>query len=399
MHRKPAGAGHRWSVLRQLLPALAAVASGLLTGAMLFIGLSVTPWAQNLPPEEFNEWILSYGLAMQRVLLPMVSLSSLLALGALLVSRGYSAACRRRLLLAAACLVVTFAPAPGRIAPMGPAFAAPTVLSRRQETVVLGHEIGWHWLRVTLDLTAFLATLSALRLREKQRGEHAQRERMDRLKRFFSPQLAELIMRGGEDDPLLSHRCEVTVVFLDLRGFTAFAESTEPEEVMAVLHEYHAAIGPLVLRWGGTLERFTGDGMMIFFNDPVPVPNPSEHAVRMAVAMRARVETLQEGWQGRGIQLDVGVGIAQGYATLGAIGFDGRWDYGAIGTVTNTAARLCAEALPGQILVTTRVLTDVGDIAVVDAIGDLQLKGLSKPVPAFNVIGLRAPAGGVPERG
>jgi class 3 adenylate cyclase len=391
MRRALTAAGRRWSILRQLLPALAAVSSGLLTGAMLFIGLSVTPWARSLPPDEFNEWIWSYDLAMQRVLLPMVLVATLLALGALLVSRGYGAACRRRLLLAAVCLAATWAPDPGRIAPMGPAFAAPTVLSRRQETAVLGHEIGWHWLRVILDLTAFLATLSALRLREKQRGEHSQRERMDRLKRFFSPQLAELIIRGGEHDPLQSHRCEVTVVFLDLRGFTAFAEPAEPEEVMAVLHEYHAAIGPLVLEWGGTLERFTGDGMMIFFNDPVPVPNPSERAVRMAVAMRARVETLRAGWKERGgFDLDLGIGIAQGYATLGAIGFDGRWDYGAIGTVTNTAARLCAEALPGQILITTRVLTDVADIVETVAVGELALKGLSKPVPAFNVIGPRA---------
>jgi len=392
MRRLLAAAGRRSGVLRQLLPALAAVSSGLLTGAMLFVGLSVTPWARSLPPDEFNEWIWSYGLAMQRVLLPMVLLAVLLALGALLLSRGASATCRRRLLLAAACLAATSAPDPGRIAPMGPALAAPAVLSRREETAVLGHEIGWHWLRVALDLTAFLATLSALRLREKQRGEHAQRERLDRLKRFFSPQLAELIIRGGEDDPLQSHRCEVTVVFLDLRGFTAFAEPAEPEEVMAVLHEYHAAIGPLVLAWGGTLERFTGDGMMIFFNDPVPVPNPAERAVRMAVAMRARVEALHAGWQGRGYDLDLGIGIAQGYATLGAIGFDGRWDYGAIGTVTNTAARLCAEAPPGQILITTRVLTDVDAIVETAAVGELQLKGLSRPVPAFNVIGLRDPA-------
>ncbi len=163
----------------------------------------------------------------------------------------------------------------------------------------------------------------------------AQLERMGRLKRFFSPQLAELIVSGDAEDPLKSHRREITVVFLDLRGFTAFAETAEPEEVMGVLREYHAEMGRLVLEHEGTLERFTGDGMMIFFNDPVPVPNPAERAIRMALAMREQVTGLAQGWRKRGFDLDFGVGIAQGYATIGAIGFEGRWDYGAIGTVTN----------------------------------------------------------------
>jgi class 3 adenylate cyclase len=177
----------------------------------------------------------------------------------------------------------------------------------------------------------------------------------------------------------------VTVVFLDLRGFTAFAETTEPEEVMGVLREYHAEMGGLILEHEGTLERFTGDGMMIFFNDPVLVANPAERAVRMALAMRDRVAELIVKWRRRGFDLDFGVGIAQGYATIGAIGFEGRWDYGAIGIVTNLAARLCGEAKPGQILISQRVRGAVDDLIEVDPVGDLMLKGFLKPVPAFNV--------------
>ncbi len=217
----------------------------------------------------------------------------------------------------------------------------------------------------------------------------AQLERLERLKRFFSPHLAELIVSGGAEDPLRSHRREVTVVFLDLRGFTAFAETAEPEEVMGVLREYHAEMGRLILEHDGTLERFTGDGMMIFFNDPVPVPDAPQRAVRMAAAMRARVDELLVPWKKRGYELDFGVGIAQGYATIGAIGFEGRLDYGAIGTVTNLAARLCGEAKPRQILVSQRVLAAVEDLVEVEDLGGLTLKGFSRPVPAFNVAGLK----------
>jgi adenylate cyclase len=215
---------------------------------------------------------------------------------------------------------------------------------------------------------------------------------LDRLKRFFSPQLAEAIVAGGADDPLQSHRRQVTVVFLDLRGFTAFAETAEPEELMTVLREYHAEMGRLVLEHEGTLERFTGDGMMIFFNDPVPVPNPAERAIRMAVAMRERVNDLSAGWRKRGYDLALGVGIAEGYATIGAIGFEGRWDYGAIGTVTNLAARLCGEAKGGQVLVTSRVAAAVEDLIECEEVGALALKGLLKPVPAFSVLGLKSTA-------
>jgi class 3 adenylate cyclase len=217
-------------------------------------------------------------------------------------------------------------------------------------------------------------------------------ESLSRLKRFFSPQLAEAIVTGGADDPLKTHRREVTVVFLDLRGFTAFAETADPEEVMGVLREYHAAMGKLILAHEGTLERFTGDGMMIFFNDPVPVDDPAERAVRMAVAMRDQVAGLTGRWRKRGYDLGLGVGIAQGYATIGAIGFEGRWDYGAIGTVTNLAARLCGEARPGQILLSTRVASGVEDLVETEEIGALTLKGFARPVQAFDLLRLKPSA-------
>lgn len=226
-------------------------------------------------------------------------------------------------------------------------------------------------------------------LEQRVREQVEQLERLGRLKRFFSPQLAELILAGGAEDPLRTHRREITVVFLDLRGFTAFAETAEPEEVMGVLREYHAAMGALVLAHEGTLERFAGDGMMVFFNDPVPVDNPAERAVRMAVAMRARVAELSARWRKLGHDLELGVGIAQGYATIGAIGFEGRWDYGAVGTVTNLAARLCGEARPRQILVPPRVLAAVEELVEAEPVGELALKGFLRPVAAFNVVALR----------
>src|SRR2546428_83374 len=227
-------------------------------------------------------------------------------------------------------------------------------------------------------------------LEQRVADQLAELQRVGRLKRFFSPQLAELIVAGGAEDPLKTHRRDVTVVFLDLRGFTAFAETSEPEEVMGVLREYHTAMGRVIVEHEGTLERFTGDGMMIFFNDPVPVLDAPERAVRMAVAMRERVDELLVTWRKRGYDLDFGVGIAQGYATIGAIGFEGRMDYGAIGTVTNMAARLCGEAQPRQVLVTQRVLGAVEALVEAEELGGLTLKGISKPVPAFNLLRLRA---------
>jgi class 3 adenylate cyclase len=227
-------------------------------------------------------------------------------------------------------------------------------------------------------------------LEQRVAEQVAELERVSRLKRFFSPDLAELIVAGGaEHDPLRSHRREISVVFLDLRGFTAFAEISEPEEVTAVLREYHAAMGQLILEHKGTLERFTGDGMMVFFNDPVPVHDPEQRAIRMALAMRERARQLGAGWSRRGWQLDFGAGIANGYATIGAIGFEGRWDYAAIGSVTNLAFRLCAEAPPGQILVSQRVLAAVDQLVVAEPLGPLELKGFHRPLPAYRLIMLR----------
>ena len=217
----------------------------------------------------------------------------------------------------------------------------------------------------------------------------AELEQVGKLRRFFSPQLAKAILSGGTDDPMQSHRRDITVVFCDLRGFTAFAEITEPEEVMCVLREYHAAAGALVLEYEGTLERFTGDGMMVFFNDPVRVPDAPERAVRMALAIRDRVCELSRGWAARGFDLRHGIGIAQGYATLGAIGFEGRWDYGAIGTVTNLAARLCAEAADDQVLVAQRVASSVSGLVEVEASQALSLRGFHRPVPACAVRALK----------
>ena len=228
------------------------------------------------------------------------------------------------------------------------------------------------------------------KLAQRVGDQVAQLENLGRLKRFFSPQLAELILAGGADDPLKSHRREVAVVFLDLRGFTAFAETNEPEEIMGVLREYHSEMGQVILAHEGTLERFAGDGMMVFFNDPVPVPDAAARAVRMSVSMHERLAPVTEKWRKRGFDLGFGAGIAQGFATIGAVGFEGRWDYGAIGTVTNLAARLCGEAKPGQTLISQRVLASVEDLAETEPVGELLLKGFLKPVPAYNVIRLTA---------
>jgi adenylate cyclase len=210
-------------------------------------------------------------------------------------------------------------------------------------------------------------------------------QRMNRLRRFLSPQVAELVINSGDDSVLGSHRREIVVVFCDLRGFTAFAESSEPEEVMGVLSEYHAALGELIFRYEGTLERFTGDGLMVFFNDPIPLDDPAQRAVEMALAMRDRVEKLIEGWSRLGHDLGFGVGVAQGFASLGRIGYEGRFDYAAIGTVTNLAARLCGEADAGQVLVSQRVFSAVEDVAVGESVGALKLKGFSRPIRAFGV--------------
>ena len=225
-------------------------------------------------------------------------------------------------------------------------------------------------------------------LETRVESQVSQIERMGRLRRFLSPQLAELIVDSGDDSFLESHRREIVVVFCDLRGFTTFAEASEPEEVMGVLKDYHGALGDLIFRFEGTLERFAGDGLMVFFNDPVRCEDGPLRAIRMSIAMRTRVQALAEGWARQGHDLAMGIGIAQGYATLGKIGFDARVDYAAIGTVTNLASRLCSDARPWEILVTERVFASAGPSVVGEDAGARELRGFSKRVHAFNVLGL-----------
>jgi class 3 adenylate cyclase len=209
--------------------------------------------------------------------------------------------------------------------------------------------------------------------------------RVGRLKRFLAPQLAEMIVSQGDEKILESHRREIVVVFCDLRGYTAFTETAEPEEVLKFLREYHGALGPLVSQFEGTLDQFSGDGIMVFFNDPVPCPDPAERAVKMAMAMREEAGKLIAAWRRHGCELGFGAGIAQGYATLGQIGFSERSGYTAIGTVCNLAARLCAEAKDGQILVSSHIAEAVEAVAKLEDLGNLELKGLRRPVAAFNV--------------
>ena len=216
----------------------------------------------------------------------------------------------------------------------------------------------------------------------------AQIERLSRLRRFLSPQLAALFVDSGDESFLESHRREIVVLFCDLRGFTPFAEASEPEEVMGVLKQYHEALGDLIFRFEGTLERFAGDGLMVFFNDPVRVDDAPLRAIRMGIAMRTRVKALAEAWSRQGHDLALGIGIAQGYATLGKVGFDGRLDYAAIGTVTNLASRLCDDASPWQILVTERVVSAAGSAVVADDAGTRELRGLSRSVHAYDVKGV-----------
>ena len=221
------------------------------------------------------------------------------------------------------------------------------------------------------------------RVRSLLRIKGLQDERLARLKSFFSPQLAEAIAAGRGDELLKTHRREITVEFFDLRGFTAFTEAAEPEEVMELLRAFHAALGKLVLAEQGTLERFAGDSVMVFFNDPLPVEKPAEHAVRTALATLEAFQPIAAHWKKRGHELGLGVGIAQGYATLGAIGFEGRQDYAAIGNVTNLAARLCAEAKGGQVLACRKTMAALEGSFAFDSVGPLTLKGFEKPVPVF----------------
>jgi class 3 adenylate cyclase len=215
-------------------------------------------------------------------------------------------------------------------------------------------------------------------------------ERMGRLRRFLPPQVADLIVASGTEKQLESHRREITALFCDLRGFTGFSESSDPEDVMALLREYHAAIGGIINKYGGTLERYAGDGVMVVFNDPIPVDNPALQAVLMAIEMRAAIGALIEKWRKLGHDIGFGIGIAHGFATLGTIGFEGRFDYAAIGTVSNVASRLCDEAKPGQILISPRVLMAVEKDITVELVGDFTLKGIRRPLTAYNVLDSKA---------
>ncbi|HEY2831132.1 MAG TPA: response regulator [Sporichthyaceae bacterium] len=218
-------------------------------------------------------------------------------------------------------------------------------------------------------------------------------ERLGRLRRYLSPQVAELLVSSADDTVTRSPRREVAVLFCDLRGFTAFSEQSEPEEVMAVLAEFHEAVGPVINSFGATVGFFAGDGLMVFFNDPLPCPNPSEAAVRLALAMREATAELVRSWDRLGRELGFGVGIAFGFATLGEVGFDGRYDYTVVGNVANLAARLCDEAAAGEILVSGRVQLAVGSLARTEPAGDFTLRGFQRPVPAHRVTGLTEPEG------
>ena len=270
---------------------------------------------------------------------------------------------------------------------------SPAIVKARVRTHLLLSRQRRQLQRAVHQLEAQAGELAAWNLLLEQRvaEQVTQVNKLQRLRRYFSPSVADLILGGASDDPLRHHRTEIVVAFLDLRGFTAFTESSDPEEVMGVLGEFHAAMGAVIVAHNGTLERFAGDGLMVFINDPMPVPEPALAGVRMALEMRERFDVLLQSWTRRGYTLEMGIGIAQGFATIGAIGFEGRRDYGAIGNVTNLAARLCGEARGGQTLVSQKVFSQVAALVRCEAIGELQLKGFARPVPAFNVLG-RQPA-------
>jgi adenylate cyclase len=241
---------------------------------------------------------------------------------------------------------------------------------------------------IAIENTRLLNDLNKLNQQLEQRvaDQVSEIERMGRLRRFLPPQVADLIVASGTEKQLESHRREITALFCDLRGFTGFSESSDPEDVMALLREYHAAIGGIINKYGGTLERYAGDGVMVVFNDPIPVDSPALQAVLMAIDMRAAIGGLIEKWRKLGHDIGFGIGIAHGFATLGTIGFEGRFDYAAIGTVSNVASRLCDEAKPGQILISPRVLMAVADAISVEPVGEFKLKGISRPLATYNVL-------------
>ena len=222
-------------------------------------------------------------------------------------------------------------------------------------------------------------------LADKVKQQVDELQRMNRLKRYLSPQIAETIL-ADDENLFKTHRREITSVFLDLRGFTPFSDSAEPEEVMEVLHSYHAEMGKLIFKFEGTLERFVGDGIVIIFNDPIRCDDHCQKAVRMALEMRDRVKELRVAWSKQGYDLDLGVGLAAGYATLGTVGFEGRMDYGTVGNLPNLAARLCAEAKGGQILTDQKTMSKIEDLFESESLAELQLKGISRPVVAYNIV-------------
>ena len=229
-------------------------------------------------------------------------------------------------------------------------------------------------------------------LKQRVTDQVGEIERMSRLRRFLPPQVADLIVASGSEKQLESHRREITALFCDLRGFTGFTESADAEDVMALLRDYHAAIGEIIIKYNGTLERYAGDGVMVVFNDPVPVENPALQAVLMALEVRNAIGALTDTWRRWGHDIGFGIGIAHGFATLGTIGFEGRFDYAAIGTVSNVASRLCDEAKPGQILISPRVLTKVENAVTVEPVGEFELKGIRRPLAAYNVVAV-SPSG------
>ena len=241
---------------------------------------------------------------------------------------------------------------------------------------------------IAIENTRLLNELNDLNRKLEQRvaDQVDEIERTSRLRRFLPPQVADLIVASGTEKELESHRREITALFCDLRGFTGFSESSDPEDVMALLRDYHAAIGEIIIKYSGTLERYAGDGVMVIFNDPVPVPDPALRAVKMALDMRVTIGALIENWRRLGHDLGFGIGIAHGFATLGTIGFEGRFDYAAIGTVSNVASRLCDEAKPGQILISPRVLMAVEKDVTVEPVGEFALKGIRRPMAAHNVL-------------
>ncbi|MFH1722264.1 MAG: adenylate/guanylate cyclase domain-containing protein, partial [Candidatus Altiarchaeota archaeon] len=226
-------------------------------------------------------------------------------------------------------------------------------------------------------------------LEDKVQKQVNELERAGRIKRFLSPQVAEAVLNSDSIDPFQTHRREVTVVFIDLRGFTIFSDSHEPEEVMQFLRKYHEEVGNFIFKYEGTLEHFAGDGIMVFFNDPLPREDHTELAVRMGIDVQARINALRPEWYRKGYELDVGIGIATGFATLGTIGFEGRMDYAAIGNVTIMASRLSSEAQGGQILTNRKTLAKIEGIVEAESLGEMQLKGFTRPVSAFNISKLK----------